>query len=175
MKKTATVLALAATLPLAASTTAQAKDLTGRFGLGGQLDAGTGLGGLSARYWISDLGFQAILGLGFKGEGDNGAPPSAFDLGLGVRVLYNFARANDTNMFVGGGVSLGLIDADATYVDLLLGVEHFFTNHFSVSGQVGLHVDVGSDRFGINLGSAPGSSIGGNTVASWGTAFHFYF
>ena len=175
MKKTATVLALAATLPLVASSAAQAKDLTGRFGIGGQHDAGTGLSGISARYWINDLGLQAILGLAFRGEGDGGQPESAFDLGLGVRALYNFARANDTNMFVGAGVSLGVIDADAFYVDLLIGVEHFFTNHFSVSGQVGLHFDVGSDRFGLNLGSAPGTGIGGNTVASWGTAFHFYF
>jgi opacity protein-like surface antigen len=160
MKKTLSAIALAATLPLAATTTASAKDVSGKFGVGGQLDSGIA-DGLNFRYWINDFGLQGTLAMMFM----DGEPESQFQLGLSVRALYNFARANDTNLYVGAGLSLGLIDADQTFVDLILGVEHFFTDHFSVGGQVGAHFDVGSDNFGFSLGNN----------ASWGTAFHFYF
>lgn len=163
MKKTLSAIALAATLPLAATTTASAKDVTGKFGIGAQLDNRLAdiPGALNFRYWISDFGLQGTLGMSFV----DAEPESQFKLGLGVRALYNFARANDTNLYVGAGLSLGLIDADATVVDLILGVEHFFTDHFSVGGQVGAHFDVGSDNFRFSLGNS----------TSWGTAFHFYF
>ena len=161
MKKYA--LALATVAPLALASTANAKDMSGRFGLGGQLDSG-GLAGLSLKYWISDLGIQGIFGLSMVGESADGAGDDATALGLGLRVLYNIARANDTNLYAGAGVSLGLIDADQTQLDVILGVEHFFTDHFSVAGHIGLHVDLG-DRFSLDLGN----------TAGWGTSFHFYF
>jgi hypothetical protein len=170
-----TALALATLAPLAlASTNAQAKDMKGRFGIGGQLetlayggDPGTpGVpGGLSLKYWIADFGIQAMLGLAANGDnGDTDADESATALGLGLRLLYNFARANDTNLYAGAGVRLGLIDADSTNIDLLLGVEHFFTDFFSVAGHVGLGIEIG-DATNITLGN----------VGTWGTSFHFYF
>lgn len=161
MKKTA--LALATVAPLAFAGAAQAKDMKGRFGAGGQFDTG-GNAGLSLKYWISDLGIQGIFGLGMLGESADGAGDDRTELNMTLRLLYNIARANDTNMYAGAGVSLGLIDADKTLVDLILGVEHFFTDYFSVAGHVGLHIDLG-DRFGLDLGN----------TASWGTSFHFYF
>lgn len=161
MKKTA--LALATVAPLAFAGAAHAKDMKGRFGAGGQIDSG-GAAGLSLKYWISDLGLQGIFGFSTVGEFPDGAGNDATALGLGLRVLYNIARANDTNMYAGAGVTLGLIDADQTQVDVILGVEHFFTDHFSVAGHVGLHVDLG-DQFKLSLGN----------TAGWGTAFHFYF
>jgi len=161
MKKLA--LALATIVPLTLAGTAEAKDMKGRFGAGGQIDSG-GLTGLSLKYWISDLGIQGIFNFATVGESVSGAGDDSTQLGLGIRLLFNFARANDTNMYGGLGVSLGLIDADKTQLDLVLGVEHFFTDYFSVAGHVGLHVDLG-DRFSLTLGN----------TASWGTAFHFYF
>lgn len=161
MKKTA--LALATVAPLAFAGAAHAKDMKGRFGAGGQIDT-SGNAGLSLKYWISDLGLQGIFGFGMIGESADGAGDDLTALNMSLRVLYNIARANDTNMYAGAGVSLGLIDADATLLDVILGVEHFFTDHFSVAGHVGLHVDLG-DRFALDLGN----------TASWGTAFHFYF
>lgn len=165
MKKLA--LALAMTAPLAFAGTASAKDMKGRFGVGGQLeDLGGVPGGLSLKYWISDLGIQALFGLGIQGDPDDDGPAkSSTQLGLGLRVLYNFARANDTNMYAGAGVRLGLIDADSTIIDLTLGVEHFFTDFFSVAGHVGLGIDVGGDAVNVNLGP----------TSIWGTSFHFYF
>jgi hypothetical protein len=166
LKKTAATLALAAALPLAATTSASAKDVEGRFGIGAQHEAGGG-SGLNLRYWLSHFGLQATIGAGYVGDNDaTPADDSAFNLGLSLRGLFNFARANDTNLYAGGGLSLGLIDADSTVVDLVLGVEHFFTDHFSVGGQVGMHIDVGADTLTMNLGG---------TGASWGSAFHFYF
>lgn len=161
MKKYA--LALATVAPLALAGTANAKDMKGRFGAGGQLDSG-GAEGLSLKYWISDLGLQGIFGLKIRGEFPEGADNGATELGLGLRILYNIARANDTNMYAGAGVTLGLIDAEKTQIDVILGVEHFFTDFFSVAGHVGLHIGL-DDPFTLSLGD----------TAGWGSSFHFYF
>ena len=165
MKKLA--LALATVAPMALAGTASAKDMKGRFGVGGQLENLGGVpGGLSLKYWISDLGIQALFGLDIAGDPDDDGPAEgSTGLGLGLRILYNFARANDTNMYAGAGVRLGLIDADSTIVDVTLGVEHFFTDYFSVAGHVGLGIDVGGDAVNVSLGD----------VTTWGTSFHFYF
>lgn len=142
--------------------------MKGRFGVGGQLKNLGGVpGGLSLKYWISDLGIQALFGLGIRGDNSDteGIDEGSTGLGLGLRILYNFARANDTNMYAGAGVRLGLIDADSTVIDVTLGVEHFFTNFFSVAGHVGLGIDVGGDAVNVDFG----------TTSTWGTSFHFYF
>lgn len=144
------------------------KNLSGRFGIGGQAENLGGVGGgLSLKYWISDLGIQALLGFDRTPDPDDMGPlESQQALGIGLRVLYNFARSNDTNMYGGGGLSLGLIDADAVDIDLVLGVEHFFTDYFSVGGHVGA-------TFGLSGGSE--GLVGIGNAASWGTSFHFYF
>ncbi len=172
-----TALALATIAPLAlASTAAQAKDMKGRFGIGGQLETlATGggdknapaiPGGVSLKYWIADFGIQAMLGLGIRGDGDDEGPDEGgTSLGLGLRLLYNFARANDTNLYVGAGVRLGVIDSKDTNIDLILGVEHFFTDFFSVAGHFGLGIELGEDATNVSLGN----------VGTWGTSFHFYF
>ena len=162
MKKTAAALAIAAMAPLALPSDAEAKPVDGRFGLGGVTNfAGDAPGGgLNARYWISDFGVQANLNMAFRG-GD----PGFFGLGFGVHGLFNFARANDTNMYVGAGLTVGVIDYDAVIIDVLLGVEHFFTDHFSVGGHVGFHLNVGADPISFTLGNALG----------WGGQFNFYF
>ena len=98
MKKLA--LALATVAPMTLAGTASAKDMKGRFGVGGQLENLGGVpGGLSLKYWISDLGIQALLGLDIKGDNDDTQiiDEGATGLGLGLRILYSFARANDTN------------------------------------------------------------------------------
>jgi hypothetical protein len=169
MKKLA--LALATVAPLALAGTASAKDMKGRFGVGGQLDTGN-TDGLSLKYWVSDLGFQGILGFKMEGESGTDTKDNTSEFDLTLRLLYNIARANDTNLYAGAGVSLALYgggdavpDRDAgVFVDVVLGVEHFFTDYFSVAGQVGLHINTG-ERFSLNIGD----------TQSWGTAFHFYF
>lgn len=187
MKKLA--LALATLAPLALAGSAQAKDLKGRFGLGGQVDSGLA-GGLSLKYWISDLGLQAVIGFAFDAgkDPDGEAGPldatSLTDFRIGIRALYNFARANDTNMYGGAGVSLSTGDVSGGHADmglgvqinLLLGVEHFFTDYFSVAGHVGLDIDLPRDEDTSNSTSDDSSAltIDLNSI-SWGTSFHFYF
>jgi len=56
-------------------------------------------------------------------------------------------------------------DNDPLGFDVLVGVEHFFGNHFSVAGHVGLGLTMFEDITITQFGN----------VASWGTAFHFYF
>lgn len=166
MKKLA--LALATVAPMALAGTASAKDMKGRFGIGGQLENLGGVpGGLSLKYWINDLGIQALFGLHIAGDNSDtdNVDEGSTELGLGLRILYNFARANDTNLYAGAGVRLGLIDADSTIIDVGLGIEHFFTDYFSVAGHVGLGIDVGGDVLDVSLGN----------TATWGTSFHFYF
>lgn len=164
MKKYA--LALATVAPLALAGTANAKDVGGKFGLGGQAAFGAkdAVSGLSLKYWISDLGLEANLGFEMKGENPEGADNGTTHLGLGFHILYNFARANDTNMYASAGINLGLIDSDSAVIAARLGVEHFFTDHFSVGGHVGLGLDLG-DQFIFSLGNA----------SHWGSSFHFYF
>lgn len=168
MKKLA--LALAMVAPLALADTAAAKDMKGRFGVGGQLDTGD-TAGLSLKYWVSDLGFQALFGFSMVGESGDGTEDNTSEFDIALRILYNFARANDTNMYVGAGVNLGIFsggdavpDRDARVaIDVLLGIEHFFTDFFSVAGTVGLNINTG-DPFSMSLGSS-----------QWGGGFHFYF
>ena len=161
------LVAMGMVLPLALVGTAAAKDMKGRFGAGGQADTGGG-GGLSLKYWVSDLGFQGLFNLvNVSVDPDDDGPldsVSTTGFNLALRVLYNIARANDTNMYAGAGVTLGLIDAEKTQIDVILGVEHFFTDYFSVAGHVGLHIDVTNDTL-----------IAVGVPASWGTSFHFYF
>lgn len=156
------------TSPPPTTTPKTSKNLTGRFGVGGQLGNVGGVpGAISLKYWISDLGIQALLGFDHTGDPDDAGPAEdQTALGLGVRLLYNFARANDTNMYAGGGVSLGVIDADQVNIDFVLGIEHFFTDYFSVAGHVGLGIGVAGDtKSSIELGN----------TAFWGSSFHFYF
>lgn len=159
MKKFA--IALATLAPLALASTAQAKDISGRFGIGGNIDSQTHGSGISAKYWFNEaIGFQLTLG----GQTNVGIEDE-FGLDLGARVLFTIARANDTNLYGGVGVVLGLVGYDSTVIDARLGAEHFFSNHFSVSGHVGLGIGVGDGDRDFTLGNNMG----------WGGAFHFYF
>ena len=106
MKKLA--LALATVAPLALAGTASAKDMKGRFGVGGQLDTGN-TDGLSLKYWVSDLGFQGILGYQMVGESGTDTKDNTSEFDLTLRLLYNIARANDTAF----GLAGGLISDDA--------------------------------------------------------------
>lgn len=167
--------------PITAITpSARCADLTGTFGLGAEV-AGSPLSGgesvigsaLSLKYWISALGFQALTSLGVRDvnstDPDTGevSTTTPWTLNLAFRALYNLTRTDSTHLFVGAGISLRLVidgDGDDQALDLLLGVEHFFTRYFAVSGHVGAHIGLGSG-VEIEIGRA----------AAWGTSFHFYF
>lgn len=170
-KKLTSVLAAGMFLTLTlGSTSASAKERNG-FAIGGQIDNVNN--GLSLKYAMGNFQLQSILGtdvvLSHKVAGVT--VDTKFNLQLSLRALYNIARANDTNFFAGAGVTLGFFDTADTAVtlDLLLGVEHFFTDYFSVSGHVGLPIG-----FADTSAARPGTTISLRAVG-WGGAFHFYF
>lgn len=171
----AVLLALAT---LGAPRPAAAADLTNTFGIGGELgsdllggESGIVQSALSFKYWVSDLGFQALTSLTAKhvsADADTGTKASTpVTLQFAIRALYNVTRTESTHLFVGAGFSARVVaggSGDKQAIDLLLGVEHFFTRYFSVSGQIGAHIGLAQD---VDL------VIG--RVTAWGTAFHFYF
>jgi len=171
----ASLLALTA---LSAPRPAAAADLTNTFGIGGELgsdllggDSGIIESALSFKYWVSDLGFQALTSLTAKhvsADPDAGTEASTpVNLQFAIRALYNITRTDSTHLFLGAGVSLRVVfggSGDKQAIDMLIGVEHFFSRYFSVSGQVGAHIGLAQD-LDLVIGR----------VTSWGTGFHFYF
>ncbi|PIE17258.1 MAG: hypothetical protein CSA66_06245 [Proteobacteria bacterium] len=153
-------LALFAAAHLAGPAPAHAKNMSGRFALGGEVASNFVDSGLSFRYWVSDFGLQIMTSLGINETDDE----TLADLGLTLRGLASIARAQDTNLYVAAGITLHVIDNDSQVLDALVGVEHFLSDYFSVSGHVGLHVGL-SGNLALSLGR----------VSSWGSGFHFYF
>ena len=159
---------------LLAPATAAAKDLNGRFGVGGQATT-LGSQGLSFKYWIGHLGVNLITGgsttsLKFNTKDADGKDVTAertiSTMDAELRVLFNAARARSANLYLGGGFAIGrwsdepgisgVDEKSATELgfELLLGTEYFFSNHFAVSAEVGVP---------IRLPGEDGPAIGGRT------------
>jgi len=191
-------LVLAAAVLLTA-TPALAKDLNGRFGVGGVRSA-LGQQGFAFKYWIGHLGVQALVGAqrlmakrewtdaeGNTLKGDDVTQA----VEAGIRVMFNAARAKDVNLYVGGGIGVANLStepadsSDGTSamevgVELLLGAEYFLSNHFSIQAEVGIPFRFpGEDGPAMVGGNPPMQSEGlGFTVgqlAAWGAGFNFYF
>ncbi|MCA9515998.1 MAG: hypothetical protein KC635_13725 [Myxococcales bacterium] len=160
------LLALAALITLGAlapAPAARAKDVNARLGLGGAIESDFRDSGLSFKYWLSNVGFETIFSLGIH-DGTDG--DLDYDIGFGLRGLYNLSRTDSTNLFVGGGVLLHQVingPGDRQVIEVLLGMEHFFTDYFAISGHLGF-------RFGLS-----DTSIDFARGAAWGGGFHFYF
>ncbi len=197
-------LGLLAAAVLLAATPAYAKDLNGRFGVGG-VRSSLGQEGFAFKYWIGHVGVQALVGmqrLMAKRTWPDPASPDTMLKGddvtqfleAGIRAMFNVARAKDVNLYVGGGIgvanrSLQPAEPDAKEqtateygVELLLGAEYFLSNHFSVQAEVGIPIRFpGEDgpALGGGLGNPPLASEGFGVkvgqVAAWGAGFNFYF
>jgi hypothetical protein len=145
MKKLAV---LTTALALLVATSAQAKDLGGKFGLGYEATLG-GVQGLSLSYFVTHaLAIDVLLGLQFVSP-DSGDSLFGFNAAIGAR--YNFARAKDTNLGIGLRVDLGFANkaamggADSSFqanIELPLVVEHFFGEHFAITLATGLTVEI---------------------------------
>ena len=181
------------------SAPAFAKDMNGRFGVGGLTNT-LGQQGFSFKYWAGHLGVNLLLGGNRTGtkyvpEGaDVEATRTVTNLDSALRVMFNAARAKDANMYVGGGIAVGSTSTDAgvsgvdkaeaaeVAFELVIGAEYFFSNHFAVQAEVGLPIRlVGEDGPAIVGGAGTGNPGGeGNgvvfgQVAAWGAGFSFYF
>ena len=187
-----------------APSAADAKDLNGRFAIGGQQNS-LGQRGVSVKYWVGHLGFNVLFGSNSTSAKEEGAftdedgdnkeysgDNSTTNIDSALRVLFNAARAKDVNMYVGGGIGVGSVsskfadprvkETSATEVamELFFGAEYFFSNHFAIQAEVGipLRAFVSSDGGAIAGGGgvAPdGSYFGIFIPATWASGFSFYF
>jgi hypothetical protein len=156
------VLSLA--LTVGSAPPSHAKDLTERFAIGGEIGDNASDTGISIKYWFSEFGFQTVLAMGLVENPTNNT--NEFELALSVRALFAATRSEQTHLYLAGGLQFQLIDGGTgQQIDILMGVEHFFTDYFSVAGQLGFGFDLTSDTFALELGR----------LAQWAGSFHFYF
>jgi opacity protein-like surface antigen len=188
-------------------TTAFAKDKTGGFGVGYDNSLG-GVGGVSVRYQVAkNFGIQAILGFeqqSFEQKDDNGETTNSISnrvLQASLRGDVGIAFTKKTNL----SVIFGLDIFNASYTDdptadgadeidesttrfafeVGLKAEYFFTNYFSVHGDVGLAFalinNVNETRIGpVDPRSAVGAADASGFVLNFGQgdvfgAFGFTF
>lgn len=138
---------LTTALALLLATSAQAKDLGGKFGLGYQATLG-GAQGLSLSYFVSQaFAIDLLLGMKFAIP-DVTDTQVGFNAAIGIR--YNFARAKETNLGIGLLVDLGylndqVIGPDGSFhanIEIPLVLEHFFGEHFAITLGTGITIEI---------------------------------
>ncbi len=166
---------------LLAGTSASAKDLNGRFGVGGGTTL-LGNPGILVKYNIGNLSVGLLTGYARVSVEQQVGDKTGDDVSQGVdsslRITFNAARARHTNLYLGGGFTFGNYthkDAQGTEnsasemgFELLLGVEHFFGNHFSLSFETGMPIRMAGDD-GMAIGVLSSSTAPGvyNAKGSW--------
>ena len=160
------VRAVAATLVVAMTCGAHARPMEGRLGIGGQTESGLLGSTLSLRYWVSDLGLQALAG--FAAQNSTTTEVGFREYRIGVRLLYSITRTRLTNLVAGVGFATFIRDSkeeseNPLFLDLIAAPEFFIGDNFAVLAQV---------SFSIELADSPRRSIGS---AAWGAGFHYYF
>jgi hypothetical protein len=183
MKKTLFVIAL---LSLAVAAPSWAKDVKGLYGLG-YFRSEFPIGG---RAWITDK-VGADLGIGFSilssdNPGNPGAEGKATSYGVDLGVPFIVHGTDNALFFVRPGFSfasspnpvLGGLDNRATsmWVSGSLGVEYFFTDHFSIQAAHGVaYKSVSPGSKAKDLGAKSYSSIGSEAFGISDIGFHYYF
>lgn len=143
-----------------------ARPMEGRLGIGGQLDSGILGQTLSLKYWVSELGLQALFG--FSSIKSTPEEAGAREYRFGLRMFYALTRTRLTNLNVGVGLSSFVRDStfegrNPFMLDLLLAPEFHLSDHFAVAGQVSLSVELGADPLAFLQ------------QAEFGLSFHYYF
>ena len=157
---------------LAVSSSVDARDMNGKFGLGYSQTLG-GVSGIQLKYYVQDFVIEGTVGFDlFK--------PSSLDARTGVKgavgVVYNFARFEIANLGVGVRADIGwrngasasagairtCVDAGGTSADcqkanmgssvwqvnveIPLVAELYFTDHFALNVQAGLLLTIATTR-----------------------------
>ncbi|MEM9073706.1 MAG: hypothetical protein AAGE52_34770 [Myxococcota bacterium] len=179
-----------------AAPVAEAKDMSGRFGLGADTSLGwnavfaenafsfdAAIPGLSAVYQVSDrFGIQALFGVGFakEEEPDN----KAVVWNTGVRGIVNLGLSESVNLGFALGLGVSGIrtnpeGADSTSaiwvgLELALRPEWFVTDWFSFHTQVGIGIAILDDELGGSDGSV-GVDLFGSANLLGNAGFTFWF
>lgn len=162
----------------------RANTLVDRWGVGFHQSLG-GSSGVAAKYWFGPWGMLGTLGTGTFTPSKGG---TSADLQLTMGLVRELLKVDHTHLEVGCLLDLGIhkpqIGNVATQVsiEVPLIVEHFFSEAFSVYGQVGLILTVVTDQ-GAALSPAEGRGAGGQKGFGWGlgngtsagAGFSFYF
>lgn len=149
----------------ALATPSQARDLSGHLGLGGQLDSVHGAA-FSVKYWVSELGLQALFGLDTVKSTETEV--GFLEYRPAIRVLYAMTRSRRTNLYGLVGLSAQLrrssVDSgNLAFFDAGIGAEYFISDELGLAAHTTLSVE---------LGASPDRIV---STAAFGASFHFYF
>ena len=179
MNRAKTIALAVATVFVLASTTASAKDMGGKFGVGYEQNLTGSAGGLNVQYWFGNLSLGMLLGLDYF-KPDSGDSTMTFN--LAPHVLYAVARSNEANLNMGIRLPIGIMDPGAgdtqfgLQIELPIVGEYFFSDHFAIFGQVGLVFELPVGDQNVLSGRAKGFGVGiGGAAFSGGAGFNFYF
>lgn len=163
---------------------ASAKDMTGRFGIGGDVTA-AGVSGVSARFQVAkNFGIQAVANFdqvsGTDESGNDDVDFTVRRIAVAIRgdIVVAFTRNANLSIFFGINIISESVDSDddnddndvdasAFPFEAGLRAEYFFSNFFSVHTEVGIVVAFFDEE---NQGVA-GANTGGALVEGSGTLF----
>lgn len=151
---------------LLAAPGAEAKDLNGRFGIGGARTLG-GVQGLDVIYWMGRLGLNGTVNLIF---GSPDAGDSVFALRIAAGVLLPIINGEHAQLSVGGRVNFGIVKNVDTQIaiEAPLRLQWYISDHLSLFAEVGAVFESVPDD-GRVLNSAGGSGSDGIGVIIGGT------
>lgn len=184
---------------------AAAKDLNGRFAIGGGYTL-LGNSGLQAKYYAGHLGIGMMVSYLNQSESQSvttndasGNPVTQTadvdqnEADVSLRLTYNIARAKDTNFIGGVGLTYGNFSTKDVYgkdtswseegVEIIVCLEHFFGNHFSLTFETGLPWRFPGDKNGGAIGRLTGATVlgkgkmlrFGSVTPTLASSFNFYF
>ena len=157
MKKTLSFVVAATLILTLLPGLASAKDMTGRFGIGGDTTV-AGVNGISARFQIvKNFGIQAVASIdnssATEESGNDDVDITLRSINVALRgdiqiTGVSASKGPNLGLFFGVNVINGLIDPDPADADndinetifpleFGLKIEHFFNNHFSVHLELG--------------------------------------
>jgi hypothetical protein len=188
---------------LALSTSAYAKDMTGRVGVGADTTLGFAansssssassfLGGqqssgISLVYQATQVfGLQLILGTNIISSTADGSDASATDLSVGLRgIMAILSRGDLTVQGIGGlgynstsaddDMGMEVFDSSALSIELGIRPEWFVSQHLSFHTMIGISIAIlNEDTSGLSDGGTDVNIFGADTLLG-SAGFTFYF
>ena len=160
---------------------AAAKDMGGRFGIGGAQTLG-GVRGLDVMYWAGKLALNGTVSFLFASP-DGGNSGLAVNLAAGV--LFPLLGGDHADLSIGGRFDIAAAkDRDPEFaIEAPLRIEWYASENLSLHAEVGVALDLVGDRGRLlagagsafaGSGGGTGFTIGGTYVTAGG-GFTVYF